>query len=96
MIPPLYSEYVILSIVEVEKARRVCLYCTTFDSMQEVFSDLSGSDVATKAIAYASIGFGMSFFVPKNAEVLHCGFAVLPGCAIKLTPPNWVITQLNA
>lgn len=70
--------YVFLKSEKVEKLGRTGWHRSEFNSVRDIFSELSSSILAKKAIAYTSSGLFISSFSTIKAEFMHRGFAVVP------------------
>lgn len=81
---------------DIETLRRISWNRAAFDSGRGIFAKFSSSVEAKMAIASASCGFGTTFFSAKKAELMNCGFAVLPCGANATTLTQEVLTPLNA
>lgn len=94
MIPARRLTCVFLSMKDVKTLP--CIGCcrAAFDSVRSVIHELSGSSVAKKATACASLGFGMFLFCSKKAEVMQWVFVVLLSWADASTSPKNVLTEL--
>lgn len=69
--------YVFIPMDEAGPLRSIGWYCAASNSVWGIFSGLSSSSVAEKAIAWASSVIVMSFFNSMKAKIMHRVFAVL-------------------
>lgn len=93
MIPSLHRSYVFLSAEDVEMLRRIGWYRGAVDTVRGIFPELSSSFVAKIAIARASSVCGIVFFCAKKVDLMHRGFAVLPGWEDTFALSKKVLTQ---
>lgn len=94
--PANLQTYASLSTKDVETSRRINCYCSAFDSLRGIFTELSSNVVAKKAIGSASSGFRVYRFCAKKAELMDRDFETLRGWANASTFPKEVLTHLNA
>lgn len=96
MLSARYRAFVSHLIKGVKSLQHVGWYRASFDSVRCIFSELSSSSVVKNAVACTRSGFGMSFFCPKTAEIIHHSFEVLPDRADVSALPMNVLTPLKA
>lgn len=77
LIPAHLRAYLFLTIEDVELVERIEWYRVAFDSVRDIFDELSSSSMAIKAIACTSYGLDWPFFSAKNAEIMQCDFTFL-------------------